>query len=130
MSAITGMLTVEELEQQAAAGTVDTIVVGFTDLYGRLMGKRFEAGFFLEHVARQGTHACGYLLTVDMEMEPVPGYRFANWEAGYGDVLLLPDLNTLRVASWLDRTAMVLCDVLVEHGTHPVAQAPRSMLRR
>src|SRR5437016_819157 len=99
MASVTGMLTIDELEQHVAAGTVDTVVVGFTDLYGRLMGKRCDATFFLEQVAKHGTHACGYLLTVDMEMEPVPGYRFANWEAGYGDVLLRPDLDTMRLTS-------------------------------
>jgi glutamine synthetase len=130
MAAIAGMLTIEDLEQHVAAGTIDSVVVGFTDIYGRLMGKRFDARFFLDDVARHGTHACGYLLTVDMEMEPVPGYRFANWEAGYGDVLLRCDLDTLRLTSWQDRTAMVLCDVYDDHGHKLVPQAPRSMLRR
>ena len=105
------MLTVEELSQRVTAGEIDTVFVGFTDLYGRLVGKRFDAGFFLEAAATQGAHACDYLLTVDMEMEPMPGYRFANWEKGYGDIHMVPDLGTLRVASWLDRTAIVQCDV-------------------
>jgi glutamine synthetase len=99
------------------------VVVGFTDHYGRLCGKRFDAGFFLESAAADGTHACDYLLTTDMEMEPIPGYGFASWEQGYGDVHLVPDLSTLRLATWLDATALVLCDV--EHAT----VAPRSVLR-
>ncbi len=124
------------------------MLVVFTDLYGRQMGKRFDAEFFISDAVQVGTHGCDYLLTVDMEMEPVPGYRFANWERGYGDVHLVPDMETLRVASWLDRTAMVLCDVEVEvetdvgtevetgnevgDGSHhqPVSVAPRSLLRR
>jgi glutamine synthetase len=105
------------------------VFAGFTDLYGRLLGKRFDAGFFSDQVAEQGTHACDYLLTVDMEMEPIPGYEFSSWAKGYGDMLAAPDLSTLRVASWLDRTAMVLCDVVGEDGTL-VPQAPRSMLKR
>src|SRR2546423_13137996 len=124
------MLTLDALAELVDTGEIDTVIVAFSDHYGRLCGKRYDAEFFLEEIATGGTHACDYLLTVDMEMEPVPGYRFANWEAGYGDVLLRPDLSTLRVASWLDRTALVLCDVLDEHGKHPVSQAPRSMLRR
>ena len=80
----------------AAAGEIDTVVAGFTDHHGRLCGKRFTADFFLEHVAAEGTHGCDYLLTTDLEMEPVPGYEFAGWDLGYGDVHLVPDLATLR----------------------------------
>ncbi len=124
-----GCLALEELQAQAADGSIDTVLVGFTDLYGRLVGKRFDAGFFLEDTVHNGTHGCDYLLTVDMEMEPVGGYEFANWEQGYGDVHLVPDLGTLRHAAWLDRTAIVLCDV-VDHSTHDlVPLAPRSMLK-
>ncbi|MGH7899834.1 MAG: glutamine synthetase family protein, partial [Candidatus Binatia bacterium] len=106
-------------------------VVGvFTDHYGRFMGKRFDAEFFLESVAASGAHACDYLLTVDMEMTPVPGYRMANWDRGYGDFHLRPDLSTLRIAAWLEKTALVLCDV-ADPATHaPIPQAPRSILRR
>jgi glutamine synthetase len=113
-----------ELETAVTRGEIDTVVVGFTDHYGRLCGKRFDASFFLESAVKDGTHGCDYLLTTDMEMEPVPGYAFASWEQGYGDVHLVPDLSTLRVASWLDATAMVLCDV------EETAVAPRSILRK
>ena len=85
---------------------------------------------FVDEVAAHGTHGCDYLLTTDMEMEPVPGYDFANWELGYGDVHLVPDLATLRSADWLDRTALVLCDVAGVRDHAPVAVAPRSVLRR
>ena len=125
-----GRLGIAKLGELVEKGGVDTVLVVFTDIYGRLMGKRFDAGFFLEDGAKHGTHACDYLLTVDMEMEPVPGYRFANWELGYGDVHLVPDLATLRTASWLERTALVLCDVVSEKTHERVPLAPRSMLRR
>ncbi len=124
-----GMLTVQQLQEAVEANEIDTVLVVFTDLYGRLVGKRFDAGFFLE-TAAEGTHGCNYLLTVDMEMSPVPGYAFANWEKGYGDFHLAPDLGTLRRATWLDRTALVLCDVRSEGDDALVAQAPRSVLRR
>ena len=100
------------------------MVVGFTDHYGRLLGKRFDAEMFVDDVVAHGAHACDYLLTVDMEMDPVPGYRFANWEKGYGDFRLVPDMTTLRRASWLEKSAIVLCDV------EGVSVAPRSILRR
>ena len=130
MATLQGMLSLDELDAQVRAGAIDTVLVMFTDHYGRFMGKRFDAEFFVADAARQGTNACNYLLTVDMEMEPVPGYRFANWERGYGDFHLVPDLSTLRVASWLDRSALVLCDVMDE-GTHAlIPVAPRSILRR
>ena len=125
-----GMLTVAALREQARRGAIDTVLVAFTDHYGRLMGKRFDAGFFLDHAVAHGAEACDYLLTVDMEMNPVPGYRLANWELGYGDFHLAPDLRTLRVAAWLDRTALVLCDVLDSKRHAPVSAAPRALLRR
>lgn len=117
-------LSLPELARLARQGAIDTVIAAFTDHYGRLMGKRFDAGFFLESVAKGGTHACNYLLTTDAEMDPVPGYSFANWELGYGDFHLVPDLSTLRRLSWQDRTAFVHCDV--DH----VSVAPRSILRR
>lgn len=129
MSKAPGMLTVDELAPLIKAGEIDTVLMVFPDLYGRFMGKRLDADFFLESAEKHGTHACDYLLTVDMEMEPVPGYRFANWERGYGDFHLVPDLATLRVASWLDKTVMLICDVEDEKNHQLVAQAPRSILK-
>ncbi|MGQ0546442.1 MAG: glutamine synthetase family protein [Betaproteobacteria bacterium] len=125
-----GMLKLEQLRELVGKGDIETVVAGFTDHYGRLMGKRFDAEMFVEDIAKHGGHACDYLLTVDMEMDPVPGYRFANWELGYGDFHLVPDLATLRVASWLEKTALVLCDVKSEKTHDYVAVAPRTILRR
>ena len=125
-----GMLTPEALRAMVAAGEIETVVAGFTDHYGRLVGKRFDAEMFVDEVAKSGGHACDYLLTVDMEMEPVPGYTFANWELGYGDVHMVPDMATLRVASWLEKTAFVVCDVRSEKTHDYVPVAPRSILRR
>jgi glutamine synthetase len=122
-------MTVDELRQRVENGEIDTVLLTFTDLYGRQMGKRLDAGFFLENDA-QGTHACDYLLTVDMNMDPSPGYRLASWERGYGDFEMSPDLGTLRVASWLDRTALVACDLRQCDSHELVAEAPRSILRR
>ena len=130
--AIKGMLTRDALVRLVQRGEIDTVMVGMTDLYGRFMGKRFDAEFFVDETIAHGTGSCDYLLTVDMEMEPISGYRFANWSKGYGDIHLAPDLETLRIASWLDKTAMVQCDVhLNEPDSHElVTVAPRSMLRR
>ena len=125
-----GMLDLGQLRDLASKGEIETVVVGFTDHYGRLLGKRFDAEMFVEEICSQGAHACDYLLTVDMEMEPVPGYRFASWELGYGDFHLVPDLGTLRLASWLDKTALVLCDVKSEKTHDLVGVAPRSILRQ
>lgn len=130
MTTTTGMLTSDDLREHVAKGTIDTVLVVFTDPYGRSMGKRFDARFFVDEGLEHGTHACDYLLTVDMEMNPVPGYRFASWDRGYGDVHLVPDPGTLRVASWLDRTAMVQCDVHDSKSGALVEVAPRTLLRR
>jgi glutamine synthetase len=119
-----GNITLHELRQQVDSGAVETVILAFTDHYGRLMGKRFDARFFLEEAAKHGTHACSYLLTADIEMETVPGYEFASWERGYGDFHLVPDFQTLRVLSWLDKTAFAHCDV------ENVDVAPRSILEK
>jgi glutamine synthetase len=130
MNKTRGMMGAEELKALVAKGEIETVLAGFTDHYGRLMGKRFDAEMFVEQIAQGGGHACDYLLTVDMEMEPVPGYKFANWELGYGDFHMVPDPATLRVASWLDKTAFILCDVKSEKTHDYVSVAPRSILRR
>ena len=124
-----GMLTMSQLQKHIEDNTIDTVLAVFPDLYGRLLGKRVDAEFFIESVAKQGMGACNYLLTVDMEMEVIPGYTYASWEKGYGDLEMLPDLATLRVASWLDRTAMVMCDVVDPQSKELVTVAPRSLLQ-
>jgi glutamine synthetase len=122
-------MTPDELADAVAQGTIDTVVVGFTDHYGRLMGKRFDANFFLETGLTEGTHACDYLLTVDMNMDPVEGYEFSNWTGGYGDFHLVPDVTTLRPAAWGHGAALILCDV-ESNDTHTLIEvAPRSILR-
>jgi len=130
MSENAGMLSVENLRDLAGSGEIETVLVVFSDLYGRFLGKRFDVDFFLKHTMTGGTHACDYLLTVDMEMEPVPGYRLTNWERGYGDFRLAIDLPTLRIASWLTKSALVICDVIDEQNHEPMMQAPRSILKR
>ena len=130
MTVVRGLLTLDALAASVAADEIDTVILAFSDHYGRLLGKRLDAEYFLNEAAAQGTHACNYLLTTDMEMEPVPGYRFANWERGYGDFHLAPDMAALRRASWLDKTALVLCDVEDETAHQLVDVAPRSILRR
>jgi glutamine synthetase len=125
-----GMLSVEDLRKRVRSGAIDTVLVAFTDHYGRFMGKRFDASFFLDHAVKHGAEACDYLLTVDMEMNPVAGYGMASWQQGYGDFHLAPDLRTLRLAAWLDRTALVVCDVLRRESHEPIAPAPRNVLRR
>ena len=124
------MLQLDELRDLVARGDIETVVVGFTDHYGRLLGKRFDAEMFVDDIVEEGAHACDYLLTTDMEMEPVPGYNFASWELGYGDFHLVPDFRTLRIASWLEKSAFVLCDLKNEKTHEYVAVAPRSILRR
>jgi glutamine synthetase len=111
-----------------AKAEIETVLVVFTDHYGRLLGKRFDAEFFLASIVEQGAHACNYLLTTNMEMTPVAGYKYANWELGYGDFQLQPDLDTLRIASWLEKTALVICNVQDEKTHQQIAVAPRSIL--
>lgn len=124
------IMSVEDLRTAVAAGEVDTVLVVFADLQGRLMGKRVVAGYFLDTVLGGSIEACDYLLAVDVDMTPRPGYRFASWEEGYGDVSAVPDLATLRHVPWLDGTVMVMCDVVDEVSRTPIGVSPRAMLRR
>jgi glutamine synthetase len=128
---VSGNLDRDQLEQLIHDGEIDTVLCMFTDLQGRFMGKRIVPSFFLEDVlGEEGLHACLYLLAIDMEMEPLPDYRYASWETGYGDFKLIPDLSTLRLVPWIEKTAMVICDVADEETGEPVEVAPRQILKR
>jgi glutamine synthetase len=126
---VKGMLTLEQLREEVERGTIDTVLTCFTDMQGRLEGKRVDGEFFLEDASSHGIEGCNYLLALDMEMDPVPGYEMANWERGYGDFHLVPDPATLRRIPWLERTALVVCDVLWEDDSAVVA-SPRQVLKR
>ncbi len=117
------------LEALIRKGEVDTVLTVFPDHLGRLMGKRVVGRYFLDHVLEDGVHACIYLFTVDMEMEPLPGFTLTSWERGYGDMKAVPDLATWRLVPWLPKTALVFCDVYTEEG-NPIEEAPRWVLRR
>ncbi len=123
------MLSLDELRADAESGAIDTVIACFTDMQGRLMGKRLDAEFFLaESEAGHPGEGCNYLLALEMEMDPVPGYAIASWERGYGDFALRPDLSTLRRIPWHEATVMVQCDVEWHDGT-PVAPSPRQVLK-
>ncbi|MGW2932709.1 glutamine synthetase family protein [Streptomyces sp. NPDC001156] len=122
-------LGVEELHALVSGGEIDTVVLAFPDMQGRLQGKRFAARFFLDEVLEHGTEGCNYLLAVDTEMNTVDGYDMSSWDRGYGDFALHPDLSTLRRVPWNEGTAMVIADLAWNDGS-PVAAAPRQILRR
>ncbi|MEU5593717.1 glutamine synthetase family protein [Streptomyces sp. NPDC020298] len=122
-------LGVEELHALVAGGEIDTVVLAFPDMQGRLQGKRFAARFFLEEVLQHGTEGCNYLLAVDTEMNTVDGYAMSSWDRGYGDFAMHPDLSTLRRVPWNEGTAMLIADLAWNDGS-PVVAAPRQILRR
>lgn len=121
--------TFDELKQDVAEGRIDTVLAAQVDMQGRLMGKRFQAEFFVESAWKE-THSCNYLLATDMEMETVSGYKATSWEKGYGDYTMKPDLSTLRRVPWLEGTALVLCDMLDHHTHAEVAHSPRAILKK
>ena len=128
------MLSLEELRVSVAARDIDTVIVALTDMQGRLQGKRFHARYFLDEVVPHSTEACAYLLAVDTDMNTVDGYELASWETGYGDFMLIPDWNTMRVLPWQPGTALVLADVAGLGDGHgaaggPVRVSPRQVLR-
>jgi glutamine synthetase len=122
-------MNLQELKRQVRAGKIDTVIVALVDPFGRLVGKRFCAPVFLDAVAKHGTHGCNYLLTVNLDMDPLEGFKVANWNAGFGDFTLQPDLETLRFIPWQSATALVICDHL-KHDVSRVEESPRSVLRR
>jgi glutamine synthetase len=122
------MLTLEELGADVEAGRIDTVVMAITDMQGRLMGKRLDARAFVDGIAEHGAEGCYYLLAVDVDMTPLPGFAMASWERGYGDFVFRPDLSTLRRATWLDGTAMCIAD-LEWHDGSPVRPSPRQILK-
>jgi len=122
------MLTLEQLHVEVSEGTIDTVVVAFTDMQGRLAGKRLAAEYFLDDVVGHFIEGCNYLLAVDVEMNTVDGYAMSSWESGYGDFVLVPDMGTLRRVPWHEATAMVLADLTWHDGT-PVVASPRQVLK-
>ena len=119
----------EQIDAWIGDGSIDTVVIAFPDMHGRPVGKRVTAPFFASHAAEHGIEACEYLLAVDVDMNPLPGYKFANWDTGYGDVMCVPDFTTARRIPWLEGTAMVIADLRDESGA-PVEVSPRQILRR
>ncbi|MBC7725514.1 MAG: glutamine synthetase [Burkholderiaceae bacterium] len=128
MAARTGMLALTELTTMIDRGDIDTVIVAFTDMQGRLVGKRVAARFFRDEVASHGAECCNYLLAVDVEMNTVDGYRISSWEKGYGDMAMIPDVATLRLVPWLPGTALVMADLTWLDET-PVRPAPREILK-
>jgi glutamine synthetase len=124
-----GTLTFDDLKSRVADGSIDTVLVCFVDIQGRLTGKRFHGVNFVE-TSFEETHCCNYLLATDLEMATPDGYASTSWEMGYGDYVMKPDLSTIRPVPWLDGTAMVLCDVLDHHTHQPVPHSPRAILKK
>jgi glutamine synthetase len=120
----------QELEDRIRSGEIDTVVMAFPDLQGRLVGKRTTGRFFLESVADAGTENCDYLIACDMDNNPVPGYRFTSYEQGYGDMLAAADWDTIRIIPWVPKTAMIMCDLFDVTTNELIAVAPRTILRR
>jgi len=119
----------ETLKKMVASGEIDTVLVCFVDMQGRLMGKRFHAVNFVETSFKE-THCCNYLLATDLEMGTPSGYASTSWQSGYGDYVMAPDLTTIRPVPWLEGTAMVLCDVLDHHTHEPISHSPRAILKK
>ncbi|WP_255546149.1 glutamine synthetase family protein [Glaciihabitans sp. dw_435] len=124
-----GNLTIDELGALVSAKEIDTVIIAFTDMQGRLVGKRASARLFMEELAEHGAECCNYLLAVDVEMNTVDGYKISSWEKGYGDMAMMPDLDTLRVIPWLPGTALVMAD-LTWLDEKPVDPSPREILKK
>ena len=121
-------LSLDDLRDGVDRNTIDTVLVVFPDLAGSWKGKRMTGRFFVDDTLDHGIEACNYLIATDVEMNVLPDYRFANWEAGYGDMRCVPDFDTLRMIPWLEKTALVICDLVDDSG--PISVSPRQILKR
>ncbi|RUW91788.1 glutamine synthetase, partial [Mesorhizobium sp. M8A.F.Ca.ET.023.01.1.1] len=124
-----GNFSFDQLKKAVSNGEIDTVLACIVDMQGRLAGKRFLAQYFVDS-AHDETHGCNYLLAADIDMEPVPGYKAASWSKGYGDFVMKPDLATLRRIPWLEKTALVICDVLDHHTHDDLPHSPRAILKK
>jgi len=123
-----GVLTPARLKAEVAAGRIDTVLVAIPDMFGRLMGKRMTGRTFVDQVLKEGTHACSYLLTVNLDMDPLDGFAVANWDKGFGDFCMVPDAKAVRVLPWHEKTVLALCDFR-HHNGQDVAESPRAVLK-
>jgi glutamine synthetase len=123
------MLSLEQLRVEVEEGLVDTVVLAFTDMQGRLQGKRLSSEFFLNEVAEHFSEGCNYLLAVDVDMNTVDGYAMSSWDRGYGDFVLVPDMATLRRLPWQPGSVLVTAD-LTWLDDAPVVASPRQILLR
>ena len=121
-------ITFSQLKKAISNDEIDTVLVCVSDMQGRLNGKRVTGKAFIDYVYKE-THMCDYLYTVDMDMFTVPGYKSSSWETGYGDMTVIPDLSTIKIAHWLEKTAIVLCDCLDHDGKKPLMHSTRQILR-
>lgn len=124
----TGLLTPARLKAEVAAGRIDTVLVAIPDMFGRLMGKRITGRTFIDHVLKEGTHACSYLLTVNLDMDPLDGFAVANWDKGFGDFAMAPEAGAIRVLPWHEKTALAICNFR-HHDGRDVAESPRAVLK-
>ncbi len=121
-------LTLTDLGNRIEMGQIDTVVLAFTDMQGRLQGKRLHGQYFLDVALEAGTEGCNYLLAVDIDMNTVDGYAISSWEKGYGDMEFVPDYDTIRLLPHLPGSALVQCDLVwLDHA--PVPQSPRTILK-
>jgi glutamine synthetase len=123
-----GNLTLDELNRLIDKRDIDTVIIAFADMQGRLVGKRVSARLFREDVAAHGAEACNYLLAVDVENNTVGGYDISSWETGYGDMVLVPDFDSLRLIPWLPGSALVMADLRTPDA-EPVIVSPREILK-
>jgi len=124
----TGYISHDDLQVMYDQGEIDTVVMAFTDMQGRLIGKRVAARHFLENISHHGAECCNYLLAVDVENNTIQGYELASWDTGYGDMVMVPDMATMRMTPWLPGSVMVTTDL--ESTSHePIPQSPRSILK-
>jgi glutamine synthetase len=122
------LVTPDALASDIRAGVIDTVVVAFADHQGRLVGKRTDGEHYLEVVAHDGIEGCDYLIACDLDDTPIPGFRWASYEQGYGDMRGAIDNSTIRYLPWLERTAVVLVDLYDMEG-RSVRVSPRRMLQ-
>jgi glutamine synthetase len=110
-------------------GQLETVIAAFPDNFGRLSGKRFEASYFLDQIVGNGFGVTAALsFGYDIGGQRIANLPMTSAQSSFREALAVPDLQTLRVANWLDGSAIVLCDIFSGARDAPVDFVPRTLL--
>ena len=115
-----------EIRSKIETGQIEFVKIGAPDMEGVFRGKRVAGQYFLDALDA-GFAQCDVLFGWDIAENVLPDLKFSNWERGFADIVMKPDLSTFAMVPWDEHVASCICDLWTEHG-EPVVIAPRYVL--